>query len=149
MSVWCAAQEAAWFLSNITAGNQDQVQLVIEHGLVPLVVHHLARGEFQTQKECAWCSSNLTISGSAEQIGHLVQAGGVPPMCQLLDCKDPQVSPATPPAQLLWPASAGPWFADAPCLKCLDCSFQVSCMINFLLAFGRLFYPCLVFLHSF
>ena len=85
-------QEAAWFLSNITAGNQDQVQLVIEHGLVPLVVHHLARGEFQTQKECAWCSSNLTISGSAQQIGHLVQAGGVPPMCQLLDCKDPQVS---------------------------------------------------------
>ncbi|KAF0294419.1 Importin subunit alpha-4 [Amphibalanus amphitrite] len=84
-------KEAAWFLSNITAGNQEQVQLVIEHGLVPLVVQHLARGEFQTQKECAWCISNLTISGSPEQIRHLVQAGGIPPMCQLLDCKDPQV----------------------------------------------------------
>ena len=72
---------------------------MINHGLVPLVVHHLARGEFQTQKECAWCISNLTISGSAEQIRHLVDAGGIPPMCQLLDCKDPQVSrPQTVPA---------------------------------------------------
>ncbi|XP_037075204.1 importin subunit alpha-4-like [Pollicipes pollicipes] len=84
-------KEAAWFLSNITAGNKEQVQLVIDHGLVPLVVQHLSCGEFQTQKECAWCISNLTISGSPEQIQHLVRAGGVPPMCQLLDCKDPQV----------------------------------------------------------
>ena len=82
-----------WFLSNITAGNRDQVQLVLEHGLVPLVVHHLSRAEFATQKECAWCLSNLTISGSADQIQHLVEAGGVQPMCHLLDCKDPQVRP--------------------------------------------------------
>jgi len=30
-----------WFLSNITAGNQQQVQAVIDAGLVPLIVHHL------------------------------------------------------------------------------------------------------------
>jgi len=34
-------QEAVWFLSNITAGNQQQVQAVIDAGLVPLIVHHL------------------------------------------------------------------------------------------------------------
>jgi len=34
-------QEAVWFLSNITAGNQLQVQSVIDAGLVPLIVHHL------------------------------------------------------------------------------------------------------------
>jgi len=34
-------QEAVWFLSNITAGNQMQVQAVIEAGLIPLVIHHL------------------------------------------------------------------------------------------------------------
>ena len=36
-------QEAVWFLSNITAGNQHQVQSVIDHGLVPLIIQHLSR----------------------------------------------------------------------------------------------------------
>ena len=36
-------QEAVWFLSNITAGNQGQVQAVIEQGLVPLIINHLSR----------------------------------------------------------------------------------------------------------
>ena len=40
-------QEAVWFLSNITAGNQQQVQAVIEAGLVPLIIAHLTKGEFQ------------------------------------------------------------------------------------------------------
>jgi len=30
-----------WFLSNITAGNQIQVQAVIDAGLVPMIIHHL------------------------------------------------------------------------------------------------------------
>ena len=34
-------QEAVWFLSNITAGNQQQVQAVIDAQLVPDVIHHL------------------------------------------------------------------------------------------------------------
>ena len=36
-------QEAVWFLSNITAGNQQQVQAVIDAGLIPMVIHHLSR----------------------------------------------------------------------------------------------------------
>ena len=39
----CVFQEAVWFLSNITAGNQQQVQAVIEAGLVPMIIHHLSR----------------------------------------------------------------------------------------------------------
>lgn len=31
-------QEAVWFLSNITAGNQQQVQAVIDASLVPMIV---------------------------------------------------------------------------------------------------------------
>ena len=63
-------QEAVWFLSNITAGNQMQVQAVIDAGLIPFIIHHLSRGEFQTQKEAAWAISNLTISGRKEQVKH-------------------------------------------------------------------------------
>lgn len=82
-------QEAVWFLSNITAGNQSQVQAVIDAGLIPLIVHHLDKvcffisdakdyqvdffescfqSDFQTQKEAAWAISNLTISGKKEQV---------------------------------------------------------------------------------
>ena len=39
-------QEAVWFLSNITAGNQAQVQSVIDHGLVPHIIQHLQRVRF-------------------------------------------------------------------------------------------------------
>lgn len=38
---WNVFQEAVWFLSNITAGNQQQVQAVIDAGLIPLIIHHL------------------------------------------------------------------------------------------------------------
>ena len=34
-------KEAVWFLSNITAGNQEQVQAVINAQLIPDVIRHL------------------------------------------------------------------------------------------------------------
>lgn len=36
-------KEAVWFLSNITAGSCAQVQLVIDAGLIPLIIHHLTK----------------------------------------------------------------------------------------------------------
>ncbi|KOC64549.1 Importin subunit alpha-4 [Habropoda laboriosa] len=84
-------KEAVWFLSNITAGNQSQVQAVIDAGLLPLIIRNLANGEFQTQKEAAWAISNLTISGNEEQVTRMIQDGVIPPFCNLLSCKDPQV----------------------------------------------------------
>ena len=35
-------QEAVWFLSNITAGTEQQVQSVIDAGLIQLIVKALA-----------------------------------------------------------------------------------------------------------
>lgn len=34
--------EAVWFLSNITAGTETQVQLVIDAGLIPMIINLLA-----------------------------------------------------------------------------------------------------------
>jgi len=31
-------KEAAWMISNITAGNVNQIQAVIDNGLIPLVI---------------------------------------------------------------------------------------------------------------
>ena len=44
ITVLCVCvQEAVWFLSNITAGNQQQVQAVIDAGLLPEIIRHLDR----------------------------------------------------------------------------------------------------------
>ncbi|MBW05127.1 Importin subunit alpha-4, partial [Eschrichtius robustus] len=83
--------EAVWFLSNITAGNQQQVQAVIDAGLIPMIIHQLAKGDFGTQKEAAWAISNLTISGRKDQVEYLVQQNVIPPFCNLLSVKDSQV----------------------------------------------------------
>uniref|UniRef100_A0A673B6U0 Importin subunit alpha n=1 Tax=Sphaeramia orbicularis TaxID=375764 RepID=A0A673B6U0_9TELE len=83
--------EAVWFLSNITAGNQQQVQAVIDAKLVPMIIHLLDKGDFGTQKEAAWAISNLTISGRKDQVAHLIEMQVIPPFCNLLTVKDAQV----------------------------------------------------------
>uniref|UniRef100_A0A1I7YV80 IBB domain-containing protein n=1 Tax=Steinernema glaseri TaxID=37863 RepID=A0A1I7YV80_9BILA len=84
-------KEAVWFLSNITAGNQEQVQAVIDAGLIPMIIHLLDKGEFQTQKEAAWAVSNVTISGRPEQVEYMVQQGVIEPFCNLLGIRDAQI----------------------------------------------------------
>ncbi|NXP92080.1 IMA3 protein, partial [Passerina amoena] len=84
-------KEAVWFLSNITAGNQQQVQAVIDANLVPMIIHLLDKGDFGTQKEAAWAISNLTISGRKDQVAYLIQQNVIPPFCNLLTVKDAQV----------------------------------------------------------
>ncbi|CAG0908848.1 unnamed protein product, partial [Cyprideis torosa] len=88
-SLMSRKEEAVWFLSNITAGNKHQVQQVIDADLLKYVIHHLAQGEFQTQKEAAWAVSNLTISGTPEQVRKLIELDVIPPFCDLLTCKEP------------------------------------------------------------
>ncbi|MGH0161304.1 UNVERIFIED_CONTAM: hypothetical protein FKN15_049084 [Acipenser sinensis] len=84
-------EEAVWFLSNITAGNQQQVQAIIDANLVPMIIHLLDKGDFGTQKEAAWAISNLTISGRKDQVAYLIQQNVIPPFCNLLIVKDAQV----------------------------------------------------------
>jgi len=36
-------KEAAWMISNVTAGNVSQIQAVIDNGLVPLVIDIIAK----------------------------------------------------------------------------------------------------------
>lgn len=84
-------KEAVWFLSNITAGNQTQVQSVLDAGLMPLIIHLLGTADFSTRKEAAWAVSNVTISGRPDQVEQMVEFGVIPPFCDLLDCKEPQI----------------------------------------------------------
>ncbi|PPD86868.1 hypothetical protein GOBAR_DD16179 [Gossypium barbadense] len=98
-------KEACWTISNITAGNVDQIQAVIEAGIIAPLVHLLQNAEFEIKKEAAWAISNATSGGTHEQIkyiffaitilwvllGFLVSQGCIKPLCDLLNCPDPRI----------------------------------------------------------
>jgi importin subunit alpha-6/7 len=67
-------KEACWTISNITAGNYQQIQSVIDANLIPPLINLLQHGEFKTKKEACWAISNATSGGLAkpEQIRYLV-----------------------------------------------------------------------------
>lgn len=82
-------KEAAWTISNITAGNASQIQHVIDEGLFVDICEVLQGGEFRSQKEAAWVITNVTSSGTEQQIMHLIEKIGVlKPFCDLLASKD-------------------------------------------------------------
>lgn len=82
-------KEAAWTISNITAGNPAQIQNVIDAGLFEDIVEVLQGGEFRSQKEAAWVITNVTSSGTEQQISYLIGTVGVlKPFCDLLDSND-------------------------------------------------------------
>jgi hypothetical protein len=84
-------KEAVWTISNITAGNKDQIQAVIDANIVPYLVYHLEHSEFDIKKEAAWAISNATSGGTHNQIKFLVNQGCIPPLCNLLNYQDMRV----------------------------------------------------------
>lgn len=84
-------KEACWTISNITAGNKEQIQSVIEAELISPLVTLLQTAEFDIKKEAAWAISNATSGGTHDQIKYLVSQGCIKPLCDLLVCPDPRI----------------------------------------------------------
>ncbi|KAI5680503.1 hypothetical protein M9H77_01730 [Catharanthus roseus] len=84
-------KEACWTISNITAGNREQIQAVIQAGIIAPLVQLLQNAEFEIKKEAAWAISNATSGGTHEQIKFLVSQGCIKPLCDLLVCPDPRI----------------------------------------------------------
>jgi hypothetical protein len=84
-------KESCWTISNVTAGNREQIQEVINNGLFPPVIHLLATADFDIKKEAAWAISNATSGGSPQQIAYLVECGCVKPMVDLLSVSDAKI----------------------------------------------------------
>lgn len=84
-------KEACWTISNITAGNNDQIQAVIGADIFGPLVHLLQNAEFDIKKEAAWAISNATSGGTHEQIKYLVSQACIKPLCDLLVCPDPRI----------------------------------------------------------
>ncbi|CAN1859052.1 Importin subunit alpha-1b [Linum perenne] len=112
-------KEACWTISNITAGNVNQIQAVIQAGIIGPLVQLLHGAEFDIKKEAAWALSNATSGGTHDQIKYctfiilssynqfspanitdrnsflfarfLVSEGCIRPLCDLLVCPDPRI----------------------------------------------------------
>lgn len=78
-------------ISNITAGNKDQIQSIIDAGIIPPLIHLLGSAEFDIKKEAAWAISNATSGGSHIQIRYMVEMGCIKPLCDLLVCNDARI----------------------------------------------------------
>ncbi|KAF3782768.1 Importin subunit alpha-2 [Nymphaea thermarum] len=84
-------KEACWTISNITAGNKQQIQAVIDAEIIHPLVQLLQTAEFDIKKEAAWAISNATSGGTHDQIKYLVSQGCIKPLCDLLVCPDPRI----------------------------------------------------------
>ena len=91
-------KEACWTISNITAGNKDQIQSVVDANVIPPLVNLLNSAEFDIRKEAAWAISNATSGGTPEQIKFSSPAC-IPPLCELLSVADVKIS--IPPLEAL------------------------------------------------
>lgn len=84
-------KEACWTISNIAAGNRDQIQYVIDSNIFPMIIEIMGKGDFKTRKEAAWAITNATSGGSNEQIQYLVGQHCIPQLCNLLTVMDPKI----------------------------------------------------------
>merc|ERR1719261_1644731 len=69
-------KEACWLLSNVTAGTQDQIQAVIDAGLLSRILEICMGGaSHMVRKEAFWTIANLAVGGSPDQIQAAVGLG--------------------------------------------------------------------------
>ncbi|XP_042234031.1 importin subunit alpha-4-like isoform X2 [Homarus americanus] len=84
-------KDTAWAVSNILAGPFDQIQMVIDADLLPVMVEASQKFDFIVKKEISWGFSNMTQAGTKEHIEALVSVGGVTVLVDTLSSLDQQV----------------------------------------------------------
>lgn len=80
-------KKVCWIISNIAAGEKDQIQSVIDSKICPIILDHLASSpSIEVQQEAAWFFRQ-SISGSRasiHQIDYFVSIGCIPILCKLM-----------------------------------------------------------------
>ncbi|CAI6373956.1 unnamed protein product [Macrosiphum euphorbiae] len=84
-------KEACWAISNITAGNKNQIQAVLNENIFPALIHIMATAEFKTRKDAAWAITNTTSGGTVEQIQYMADQNCIPALCDLLTVTDVKI----------------------------------------------------------
>jgi hypothetical protein len=81
------AKEAAWTLSNITAGSEDQIQAVLDAGLIDAAITALDANVFDSkvQKESTFVIANMCHGATTVQLRSPKAQRAVGALCSLLD----------------------------------------------------------------
>lgn len=66
-------KEVCWTVSNLTAGNHEQINEVYASGIMEGVLHLLETGDSKTRKEAAWAISNAASGGTEEQVMYVLR----------------------------------------------------------------------------
>lgn len=86
-------KEACWMLSNIAAGNEDQIdQLFQTPNLINMVLENLgSQAVWEVRKEACWVISNIASAGKRKHVVALVELGAIKPLCELLNVGDSKI----------------------------------------------------------
>ena len=86
-------KEACWVISNIAAGTVDQImELFNIRGLIQTICKLATKAPWDLKKEAIWTLVNIMISGSDDQVKHLVQREGLGPIAKILSVENADVS---------------------------------------------------------
>ena len=81
-------KEAAWAISNITAGTSIQIQHVLSNDIMRLVVKQAIEDNFEVRRECVWAISNATSGATSDQIQKLIDAQAAEALCSILSTNE-------------------------------------------------------------
>jgi len=78
-------KESCWLASNITAGTQDQIAMLVRRTeLSRSLINNASNSAWDVRKEAIWALSNICTVGSDVQVMGLVQAEGLRPIVDIL-----------------------------------------------------------------
>ena len=86
-------KEACWAISNITAGTLEQIKMVYDQNIFPILTELVAKGDPKTRREACWALCNATsfYATSPELIKYFVSEGIIPALRSILEELDPKV----------------------------------------------------------
>lgn len=77
-------KETCWIISNITAGNKQQIQQVVDSNIIPSVIILLDNDSWNVKRECVYVLANLVSNGKSEHIKYIVNCGCIDPLCNVM-----------------------------------------------------------------
>lgn len=84
-------KEAIWCLSNITAGNRQQVLTVFSHPISRELMKTMNDCDLEIRREAVWAASNAFHTMERAEVAEVVALGVLESLVETLQCRDPRM----------------------------------------------------------